>query len=465
MNIAYLIEEQQKQKKWDNDIERRLKALKYLDFYNNNEDEYLEEKIDDRYDKREAKVIKGYIETMPLTERLINDSSLLFRESPEITTDDESQNEKLQKMIDDLQIDAYLRDINKLTNLLFDVAVMPNIRDGKLVLDIITPDMMFVEQDPNDPKKAIRIYYSVGQTVNTTTNSHRLDLYEFWDATGKYSCTVDMQTGNVSNIEQLEAPDYKGEIPVVMFRNYIPKDSFFSEKSNSIVKLHEAIDMRLTALNCMEDFNIPARVNVGVPSDQEFKLGFSFMTNIPANDMGQAVGDSKYINPNSPVQEEWQLIENRMIQGALSVGLSTASIKGSEFSSGYHLKLSKEEILAKNAEQRPYYYKSIKDLIRLLSITDGYAKEKYGLNPDNEIYVNFGEIEFLESAEEKARTRSMQLANGTKSVIDFLIEDDPDLTEDDAVLLKAKIDSYNNRFNPRGNFQNALDRARLENVE
>ncbi|MEA1972671.1 MAG: hypothetical protein U9N34_05190, partial [Candidatus Cloacimonadota bacterium] len=47
--------------------------------------------------------------------------------------------------------------------------------------------------------------------------------------------------------------------------------------------------------------------------------------------------------------------------------------------------------------------------------------------------IDFGEVEFDTNPKEREELRAMQLVNGTKNEIDFLIEDNPDLSREDAI--------------------------------
>ena len=427
--------------KWRDDFERRKEISRAIDFYENKHKKYIEEIIDNRIDKREAEILKKYFEYENLTDSLIRDMSLIFREPPDITDD-----EKVKDLLDQILYLAVMRDVNKLVNLTRDVGVLPQIRDDQIELDIITADNMFVEQEDDDPTKAKAIYYQVGVLTNTPIVADRIDIYHYWTKEGKFKCYVNSE-GYIEedSIEQLEAPDYDGEIPIIMFRNYKPIDKFFSTKRNAIVDKNEQIDLRLTALNMLEDYNLPQRVNVGVPPEQEMKAGLTFSMDIPSNSMGEVKGDSKFINPQAPVMDEWTLIENRMIRVARSLGLSADTIKGAEYTSGFHYALSKQEIIQKNKEEREYYRKSMTDLIRIILMTANELPG-YSFNPKMEIKIDFGEVRFVEDPEARERVRALQMSNGTMSRVDFVMDDNPDLSRDDAIEKIKEIDEENRQY-------------------
>lgn len=446
--------------KWRQDLIRRIEAERSIDFYENRHDEYLRDLVDRRVDQLEADYIKKYLDFENLTERLINDMSILFRESPQITIVDASEQvqEKFNELKTELMIDATLRDVNKLVNLLSDVGVLPQIRNGEIALDIITPDVSFVEQLPDDPTKAAKHFYQVGISENSVYGD-RIDVYHYWTIDGnKYSCTVNMQSGTIANEEQLPAPAYK-EQPIVMFRNYIPRQRFYSDKKNAIVETNLQIDYDKTRLNIMRDYNLPQRIMLGMAENEDKKIGITFETHMPWQETATGLqhGDVKYIKPDFNVKEEQEMIIDSETNLATSFGLSSSSIKGGEFTSGYHLALSKAEILARNKEERPYYAKAIKDLFRIIFKACQYTDKYKILKPEMDINIDFGEITFEQDEMTKEQVRAMKIANKTASPVDFIMEDNPDLTYDEAIEVKNRINADINRFNPTERFTQALN--------
>ena len=64
-----------------------------------------------------------------------------------------------------------------------------------------------------------------------------------------------------------------------------------------------------------------------------------------------------------------------------------------------------------------------------------------------------GEIKFAESPEEKARTRALKTMAGIWSPIHSLMEDNPDLTEEEAIVEYEKILKWNKLGKPKNPFE------------
>lgn len=458
------------QAKWTADQERRIKVEKWLDFYWNNHNPinrytilglrsgYLDEIIDSRLDNQEAIILKKYIEIENLTERIVNDSSLMFRVSPQISL--ENGTKKMQDNFDELlemtNFYTLLREINKFTNLCYDIHVIPQIRDKKMYIDIITPDICFVEQQEEDPTKAKSIYYQIGIYEDSPQIEDTIETYIVWNEEGKFKIEID-NTGqiNENKKEEIVTIDYKGKIPVVLFRNYIPIFKYWYPGENYVVDRNIQIDLRMTALNMLEDWNLPQKVRIGIDKAKEGKLGLTFTEDIERNDEGEAIGSVGYIRPDAPVQDERELIEWRILQVANSLGLSVESFKGNKFSSGYELFLSKSEIIEKNKEERPYYRDSIVELLEIMMITAEGLKMRFPDKP--EIAINFGELTFAQSPEEKERARAMKKQSGTWSAVQSIMEDDPDLTEEQAIEKVEKIKVWNEIGRPKSPFEEEIE--------
>ena len=72
------------------------------------------------------------------------------------------------------------------------------------------------------------------------------------------------------------------------------------------------------------------------------------------------------------------------------------------------------------------------------TLEDENVESKYNFGTDEKVSINYGEQTYDESPETRENVRAKQLANGTKDIIDFMMEDDPDLSEEEAILLFQK---------------------------
>ena len=441
--LMSLIRESQTRAKWNDDMERRSRMQKYLDYYRDDCREYIRTEIQNLVNLQESNELCKYIEHDNITSRMIDSISMIFKERVNISLkcrsgkSAEENQIRLNKLLSDLNFHVTMKEVEKLSKLVFDIAVIPQIRNNRIELDIITPEKAFVKQNSEDPTKADAFFYQTGILTNTAS-PNPVHEYHFWTQDGKFSCLID-DLGTPFNIKQLLEWNHPDIFPVIMFRNYHPVDSFWYDGLNPIVEKNIIIDLKRTDMSMAEAYNIPQRINRGVPEEQEIKLGRTFAMNIPVPENEQPLGDAKYIRPDENLSELDQCILNRIEQLGLSLGLSKSIITGQSATSGYELALSKYEIVERNKSERDYYANSLKDLIKLILAMAGECNgDDYSGVED--IKIDFGEIRFSQSELEKARTRYYKLVYGIASRIDVIMEDNPDLTREQAITKAKQID-------------------------
>ena len=138
------------------DLDRRVQAAIAIDFYNNQQYDYMSEVIYRIYPKTASEIV-NYINCKRLTEQIINDRAILFKRPAKITIDTESETLQnlFNEVIDGSELWKKLIAIDRMSELTGKVgaAVHWHPVDQRVVVDIITPDTCFVIQDEHDPTK------------------------------------------------------------------------------------------------------------------------------------------------------------------------------------------------------------------------------------------------------------------------------------------------------------------------
>jgi len=429
--------------KWKADTARRNEVSQWIDFYNNKQEHYLKGNLNENYPKSATDMYK-YIMTYPLTQRIIDDISMLFKNGIEVTLEKEKLNEILQDILHSVMFQPVMDTVNSLVNLCHKVGVIPQWRDG-LELDILTPDKCFVIQDEDNPTKISELYYQIGIIVDTPSVSERVDEYVRW--TPESQSIVEVQDGKMANERDIIQNRF-GKIPVTFFVNDLNVDTFWHEKGQPVVEANKVVNQELTNYRLMLAYqSFSTLVAVGLDEEAKIPFGPQFSLKLPFDPTDQKTPDAKYITPSPALDKVWGVINDIILHTAQSVGLSAESFqrKASSFSSGYQLKLSKQDIINKTAQDRQYYRPAIIDLVQ--NIMRLYTWEGDKTFPENQdIYVDFGEIEFETSPKEREELRAMQLSNGTASVIDFIMEDNPDLSREQAVERYKEIEADKGKY-------------------
>jgi len=466
MSYNNIIQEGQLVAKWQNDEQRRAIATVYIDYYRNVYREILFDLLEKQItDNVECARIKQYVESEGVVEWLINEIALVFAKEPIIkplnatgkVLSNEKTVESFETFLEDLNINVVLENIDQYVELLRDVAVIPIVYNKKLTLKIITPEKAIVIQDENDPTQMVAFLYQIGITEDSVGVNNAVDQYMCYDMRSgtldSYKCKL-YDNGEIDPASKIpvKTPAYT-DIPVIMFRNYLPDDSFWYKGNSGIVDKSIAIDMRRTDLAMAEAYHIPHLVTTGLDEKawRNLSVARTAYWNIP-NDANGESGDAKFITPKDDLDKLKELINDRRKVIARNKGLSSDTIDGVTATSGYQLALSKQDILNINQRKRKYYTNPIRKLI-LLAIETAKYYNIINLTSVKNIHINYGELTFAQSDEEKARARAMDTQAGIWSPVQSLMADDPELTEEMAVKKVKQIEEWNKLVKPANPFE------------
>ena len=389
----------------------------------------MNKKIDDTVDSQgDLTELKKYIDTMNILKDIIDDTSLVFAEKPEILVTVSSKiNDDYTKALNDILSEAnwyvILNELNRLTNLFFDVTAVPVTRNDKIEIDIITPDRSFVQNNDFDPITAETFYYMIGELPNAQNKASRGDIYMACRKSGK-ELVVRQSNGTIVPYLEDKYQDFVDETqypynPAVMFRNYKPISSFWHPGLNPLVESDLNNDMRLTEYNMARAYQLPLLVTVGLPDNQKITKGQKARINIPPN-MGTP-GSASFLVPDQKLDILGKQITDMVERLKLSKKLSKSTITGQTATSGYELMLSKIEILNWNKSQQKYYTRSVIELCKnIMALSTKYGKIRFADNC--EIKVVYGEQQFIETTDEKITRQSKELMSGLKNLVDIEIE-------------------------------------------
>ena len=106
--------------KWSEDVERRKRASRYIDYYRNNQTEHLTDILHKLYPK-EWDMMSKYATTYALTSALIDDMALVFQTPADISIEaNDAQQDKLAELIDQSHLPTRLIQADRYAELLID---------------------------------------------------------------------------------------------------------------------------------------------------------------------------------------------------------------------------------------------------------------------------------------------------------------------------------------------------------
>ena len=420
--------------KWNDDIKRREKSAKYLDYYNNICKSWFDKKVNCAIDSEtERAETKKYFRNMPLTNEIIDKISLVFNSglSVELITDSDEQKEEFNNFMKNINLQANMIEVDRMCNLLKDVLVVPAIVDKQVKLNIITPNLYFVIQDEDDPTVAKAVVYQVGIVENTavaevTTKHIMIDKNGFWDVEISY-------TGEVLSKNYIENQLDYNTAPFVIFRNYVPTTTFFSEENSSIVETHESINWETSNLMYSLDRDYPMMIAKNVPAGVNIPIGRSALQVFNDDPSGQGtVSTLEFLSADYNIQKAWDSIKEGKNQEYNKNNLSYLA-NNTTFTSGFQMMMAKSELYEANNINAIYYKNSLRKLIDLL--IQSANQLGYKVPSDVKYSLNIKTPQIILSPLEKEQVRASEIMNGSKNVIDHMLEDDADLTREEAIKI------------------------------
>jgi hypothetical protein len=445
--MAYDIAAQQRMAKVNDDIQRRKDATKAIEFYNFNQLDHVIEKIGKLYPET-WNDIKEYAKKLDLVRSIIDDTAILFTKPITVVVDGtDAQKTKAEQIFAGCELWKKLLISDRMADLTgkVGVAIHWHPTDKRVVLDVITSDKCFIEQDPQDPTKAIKVYYQVG-TMQNTAQAVPVNIYSCWTADSYYEVEIGQNYTEGKKIPGSEIPNPYGRIPIVWFSKRIETDSFWGDYGNALVETCLNQCIRETNLDITLDFQaFSTLVTSGLNSNEKLTFGVKRRIDLPVNDTdGKAQGEAYYITPDPKLEILDGIIQRRKIDLAKENGLSAEAYnrETSSISSGYQLRLTKQEVLNDNELKKEVYRPEIVMLIHNILDCYTYNSQDMRFDPDIPVKIEFGKIVFDTNPIEQQQIYTLEIANGLRSRIEILAET-RHITKEEAVLLAETIDQEN----------------------
>lgn len=430
--------------KYNEQIKRMNRIAKYIDYYNNDYDTYIKAAIQAAL-PNQYQVLYKYIRKYPLTERLIQDMSIVFKNG---FTYEYNGTERQIALLDDLikksKLKQYMSIINKFVNLTNDVGVLPRYYNGKIILDIITPDKCIVKQVDGFPTQIEQLYYFIDSSVDTSATIKPVNtMYKITNTTiSKLQLNSD---GTFTKQYDIQTNPY-GYIPVVWFKSQLTYDSFWSSKLNPIIEMHqyyvlaksyEAMALMYQALATM--------ITKGLPKDQKIPFGPMYWLNLPANNTGiPDESDAKFITPDANFQALYTYSQQLLSAAAEYAGLSAEAFKRSvQYNSGYQMAIAKTALIDYNNMQKDLFVGSMEQLFKIIIDTFNLYNEDYNLS-NLPVSIDIPEPAILYNDSELQAQYEWQLTHNIITQLDLIKEKYSNITDEEAIKKYEQNKALNN---------------------
>jgi len=352
------------------DIEKRL------DYYNDRQLPYLLELISEQFAHTDPLAIQPHF--FNIVKPIVNEISMIYRSGGRriLTRESEGQiDENIQNLWQFIQnssrYDSVMRTVNRMVNLCKSVVVKPSFRKNSIKLDILTPNLVDVIQDDEDPSEAVAIAYirpvSQSYISSMSGNSALQVIIHYWDEKRYMQISP---TGEIlDNPNNPDGINPYSELPFVRFANQISLDGFFIEGGDDLIIAQDNINIKLTQLNYivkMQSFSVP--VLVGYRGPERITISPGKPVVIPLGTVGeQGEPGFRFETPKPQIAELVTLLEHEIARIFRAYGISSASFSlQNSPKSGFALVMENLKLLEARENELPFYEDSEEELFEVI---------------------------------------------------------------------------------------------------
>ena len=416
-------------------IARQTDAQKIIDLYNGKHEAYVEAEI--------KRIFKNYndlklqISIDNVTRGVLDKLSNVIDETPVFSCDDEN----VQAMIDEVMADGMLGVAMKKWEVYanaVELSALHPIWDSELnkfKFRVFHQGQLYAAQKDEDPEEADALIYRREwyDSVN-----HK-DIVDYVNWSNDYAFIFD-SNGVQRSADPVTNPNMinpYGVIPFAVLRAQMPEGTYFPELSEELVTAQLEIDILLTYINQLarlQSFGIPVAENWS--GNSEIVIDPSLVLKIPAPTAGEASGKFYFVTPPNTLPQLLDVLKDKLSRLLIRYGLPPSAFRvGGTVSSGYALRLESTELRRHRIDAIPLISAAIKDFWRI--IIKMYNKHK-NTNLDENAIIS---IDYPEPAYEddptteqtKVNIRVQKIKMGVSSPIEWAMEENPDLNEEQAI--------------------------------
>ena len=350
--------------------------------------------------------------TVNMTRRLIDRISLVYKDRPERTIEDERYFDIASDK------DYSLKKVERIHNLLGTVALQVIWKDDKfLYVPRFTFEPVF---DADDPMNPIGIIYPAQKTQDSIYQTQE-DEFIYWSAESHFRFDI---KGNIIHINDEDLNPYR-VLPFVFLQPNHQIDEFLNEgRGKDICKANCQIDVAMTMLQHHIRKAGGQYVIEGQVDTNNIELGLNKVVVIDNGSMSN-------LNPNIDINSIIEGIKFQLQQVAINHHLSfDFGINGSK--SGVALKIENVELLEQREDDVEKYNRLEQDLYKVEKVI---ADIEANISLPEDISVNYTEVNFPDPERDREEWE-WKFKHGLADKLDWLMANDPDgfPTREDAQL-------------------------------
>lgn len=427
---------------------RVVRAQKMWAWYYGEEDE-IRENVKDALRKtfREETVNQMNVRVLNVVERVVNRLAKVYKKPAQRCVDggvsyenqggtlvekQSKDDQKYQEMLSESSLTKRIRQAEPLLILFNTILIQPVWRKDYLDFTIHTPAWTVVETDPNDYLLPVSFYYATWATINGELQQ----VLVYWSATEHY--WVDRNGRKIVPDGMLDTTNPYGILPCAVFRIRDGID-FWGEGRWNLVDGNEEVCVQLSNILYTALFQTHGQmvgVNTGIEGNPV--MGPDQPILIESRNPDSPAPSVTFQNANPMIAEvqsfiDWLLRTLQNIEG----------LSGNEMTLDPTLQSGVAKV-----QDAAYSVEAREDLISVLEEGEhelfeasvavwNYHNPGKQINPEAEFSVKFADPKVSKTVDEKIKERDAALKMGIASRVDFILEDNPTFTREQA---EAKLE-------------------------
>jgi hypothetical protein len=365
-----------------------------------------------------------------------------------------------------------IKESEAFTNLLSTAIYKVNNREGKLRLDFIPSDVAIVAENLDDTTQMNQLYFMRGVGSNQKQNVSINPIYELWTVDKFELIEGNTRTEKPNRaVEQLKK--YKGTVtgedgateapvhigsgfpPFVVLRSSLPLDGFWNLKDKDTNDVIKQICIALTEIRYLQRygaFGLKYSVNAKLPDEAKMDITgwFEFIqeeNNLPGQQAKQVqIGELE--NKAKIAELTQSVLDNIRLLFTLK-GINSDALTGSKDKATAESKNIDRKDLIKQITKQEEIWKLNEENIFTTAICTYNRDNSKGLPQGLGLTIDYSDPEEAAAdMEKKLNNWLVMIENNFKTPIDWIMDQNPDLNEEEAKMLYNKNAEFNKGDKP-----------------
>lgn len=428
--------------KWEAERDRMDEAADRMCLYSDDYEAIIEDALSKLFCKENYDRLKVHINgSQNILKRVVDELSMVYK--TKATRVLSAKSDRWDAIMREGALDVRMKRANRLTNLLNDTIVKAGVRSGRIVYDIITPDICTVIQNEEDPTRiAAALWY---RTLVNTPSSAALE-YEYMDDLGWW-VVLDKDfriTKRLADPSNFPYRDANGAplLPLVPVHRQHPESSFWDQDSgrdlyNAAVGVGWKLTLKDYYFKTASFKQLYAVGNVNIPQDQVSDPQTFINVKTDPDTKGEVGVLDLQIDIDKLVQSLVFDINGVINNYGISADMWTLTVGEM---SGRALKIRNRALLERREEQLPTYREAESELFERTKAVNNAHASFFGWEriPDEAtLETDFAEVEFPEDPLVERDIWDRDLKRGAVSLGQYYMHFNPDMKDEKAAERKA----------------------------